>query len=97
MNAVQSYFDSQGNIFPSAGLTKEKMGDIYSLPETFKSQNLSRFWDMALDKKEPCRNCSLRYACNNCESLNNDLYGNFAKNALCSKRLSQQRRTPYPK
>lgn len=82
------YFDSQGNIFPCAGLTKEKLGDIYSLPETFKSQNLSRFWDMALDKKEPCRNCSLRYACNNCESLNFDLYGNFAKNVLCSKRLS---------
>ncbi len=81
------YFDKEGNVYPCAGLKNRKYGDIDSMPETFRSENLGNYWNMSLSKKQECKECSMRFACNNCESLNYTLTGSHDRNVLCVKTI----------
>jgi len=79
------YFDRNGNVYPCAGLTNEKIGEINSVKDTFRFKNLSKFYEMALCNKEKCTECELRYACNNCEALNYTFTNTYSENILCAK------------
>lgn len=60
---------SNGDIIPCIGLKQFKVGNYKKLNKIFTEKNLLKFWNMRTDKIDKCSNCGLRYACNDCRSM----------------------------
>ncbi len=73
------YISYDGKIFPCPGLRDFKVGHISNFHAVFSEEGLYKYWNLNKDMIEKCSQCSHRYACNDCRSmeykLTNDLYG----------------------
>lgn len=60
---------SNGDIVPCLGLKDFKVGTIDKLYDIFSEDKLLKYWDMSSREIAQCKDCGLRYACNDCRSL----------------------------
>ena len=59
---------SNGDIVPCLGLKDFKVGRIDKIYDIFTEDKLLKYWDMSNRDITQCKDCGLRYACNDCRS-----------------------------
>lgn len=55
--------------------------------EIFTEKNLLKFWNLSTSKINKCRDCGLRYACNDCRSMEMKLGSTIDEKISCIRRL----------
>lgn len=78
---------SNGDIVPCIGLKEFKVGNYINVNEIFTEKNLLKFWNLSSSKINKCRDCGLRYACNDCRSMEMKLGSTIDEKISCIRRL----------
>ncbi|MDR1774199.1 MAG: hypothetical protein LBR30_04950 [Clostridioides sp.] len=76
---------SNGDIVPCLGLKDFKVGRIDKIYDIFTEDKLLKYWDMSNRYIVQCKDCGLRYDCNDCRSLEIRLGANIDEKITCTR------------
>jgi len=76
---------SNGDIVPCLGLKDFKVGRIDKIYDIFTEDKLLKYWDMSNRDITQCKDCGLRYACNDCRSLEIRLGAKIDEKKTCTR------------
>ena len=62
-------------------------GNYLNVNKIFAGENLLKFWNLNTSKINKCRDCELRYACNDCGSMEMKLGSTIDEKISCVRRL----------
>lgn len=67
------------------GLKDFRFGTIDMLYDIFSEDKLLKYWDMSRREIAQCKDCGLRYACNDCRSLEIRLGAKIDEKITCMR------------
>lgn len=76
---------SNGDIVPCLGLKDFKVGTIDKIYDIFTEDKLLKYWDMSSREIAQCKDCGLRYACNDYRSLEIRLGAKIDEKITCTR------------
>jgi radical SAM protein with 4Fe4S-binding SPASM domain len=87
LNAIPLVFAilSNGNAVPCLGLKDLAIGKIDDIYGIFTEDKLLKYWDMSNRQIVQCKDCGLKYACNDCRSLETRLGASIDEKITCRR------------
>lgn len=76
---------SNGEIVPCLGLKDFNIGTIDNIDDIFSDDKLLKYWNISSKKLDKCKECGLRYACNDCRSLEIRLGAKIDEKVTCMR------------
>lgn len=77
------YFNQAGEFFPCPALVDFKLGHIKNLQYLW--EELYKFWTLNKNKINKCKECSLRFACNDCRAKEYAIGGDLFNTVSCDR------------
>lgn len=85
---AKTYFISHdGSVYICRMMRNNNFGNIHNnlLHDIITKKEVQELWRLTLDKISPCKDCSHRYACNECRAFESILSGNEFSVAICGR------------
>lgn len=70
---------------PCLGLKDFKVGTIDNIYDIFSDDRLLKYWNITSKKLIQCKDCGLKYACNDCRSLEIRLGAKIDEKVTCMR------------